>query len=50
MDAEIGIIGGSGLYNMPGLEDRREVAIDTPWGAPSDSYVLGSLAGRKVAF
>ena len=50
MDAEIGIIGGSGLYNMPGLEDRREVDIDTPWGAPSDSYVLGSLAGRKVAF
>ena len=50
MDAEIGIIGGSGLYNMPGLEDRREVAIDTPWGAPSDAYVLGSLAGRKVAF
>ena len=50
MDAEIGIIGGSGLYNMPGLEDRREVAVDTPWGSPSDSYVLGSLAGRKVAF
>ena len=50
MDAEIGIIGGSGLYNMPGLEDRRELAIDTPWGAPSDSYVLGALAGRKVAF
>ena len=50
MDAEIGIIGGSGLYNMPGLEDRREVTIDTPWGAPSDAYVLGSLAGRKVAF
>ena len=50
MDAEIGIIGGSGLYNMPGLEDRREVAIDTPWGAPSDAYVLGSLAERKVAF
>ena len=50
MDAEIGIIGGSGLYNMPGLEDRREVAVDTPWGSPSDSYVLGALAGRKVAF
>ena len=50
MDAEIGIIGGSGLYNMPGLEDRREVAIDTPWGAASDSYVLGALGGRKVAF
>ncbi len=50
MDAEIGIIGGSGLYNMPGLEDRREVAIDTPWGAASDSCVLGALGGRKVAF
>jgi 5'-methylthioadenosine phosphorylase len=49
-DAEIGIIGGSGLYQMNGLTDLREVALDTPFGKPSDSYILGTLAGRKVAF
>ncbi|HYE25266.1 MAG TPA: S-methyl-5'-thioadenosine phosphorylase [Clostridia bacterium] len=48
--AEIGILGGSGLYNMKGLTDIREVSIDTPFGKPSDPYVLGTLAGRKVAF
>jgi 5'-methylthioadenosine phosphorylase len=48
--AEIGIVGGSGLYSMPGLMDIREVSIETPFGAPSDSYVLGTLAGRNVAF
>ena len=48
--AEIGIIGGSGLYSMPGLTDVREVSLETPFGAPSDSYVLGTLGGRKVAF
>jgi 5'-methylthioadenosine phosphorylase len=48
--AEIGIIGGSGLYAMKGLTDVREVALETPFGAPSDPYVLGTLAGRKVAF
>jgi 5'-methylthioadenosine phosphorylase len=48
--AEIGIIGGSGLYSMPGFEAREEAAIETPFGPPSDSYVLGTLAGRKVAF
>lgn len=48
--AEIGIIGGSGLYNMPGLTDIHEVAQDTPFGAPSDAYVLGTLEGKKVAF
>ncbi len=50
MDAEIGIIGGSGLYNIPGLSSRREQQVETPWGNPSDAYVLGELAGRKVAF
>jgi len=50
MDAEIGIIGGSGLYRMPSLSGRREQRVDTPWGEPSDAYVLGELAGRKVAF
>jgi len=48
--AETGIIGGSGLYAMPGLTDVREAAQQTPFGAPSDPYVLGTLAGRKVAF
>jgi 5'-methylthioadenosine phosphorylase len=50
LQAEIGIIGGSGLYSMPGLTDVREVSLDTPFGAPSDAYVLGMLSGRKVAF
>ena len=50
MDAEIGIIGGSGLYNMAALTDRREVTIETPWGAPSDAFVVGKLSGRDVAF
>jgi len=48
--AEIGIIGGSGLYSIPGLSDMREVKQDTPFGEPSDAYVLGTLAGHKVAF
>ena len=48
--AEIGIIGGSGLYQMPGLSDAHEVRQQTPFGDPSDVYVLGSLDGRKVAF
>jgi 5'-methylthioadenosine phosphorylase len=48
--AEIGIIGGSGLYSMPGLADVREVPQATPFGEPSDPYVLGNLEGRRVAF
>jgi 5'-methylthioadenosine phosphorylase len=48
--AEIGIIGGSGLYDMPGLERVREVRVSTPFGKPSDAYVLGVLEGRRVAF
>ena len=48
--AEIGIIGGSGLYAMPGLRQAKEVKLKTPFGAPSDAYVLGTLEGRKVAF
>ncbi len=50
MDAEIGIIGGSGLYSMPAVKVLREVEVETPWGKPSDAYILGELAGRKVAF
>jgi 5'-methylthioadenosine phosphorylase len=49
-DAEIGIIGGSGLYSMPGLTEVRELRLETPFGTPSDAYVIGALSGRKVAF
>src|SRR4051794_8336676 len=48
--AEIGIIGGSGLYSMPGLTGIQETSVETPFGAPSDAYVLGRLEGRSVAF
>jgi 5'-methylthioadenosine phosphorylase len=48
--AEIGIIGGSGLYAMPGLKNIREERVETPFGEPSDAFVLGELEGRKVAF
>jgi 5'-methylthioadenosine phosphorylase len=48
--AEIGIIGGSGLYSMPGLTNVQEVTVQTPFGEPSDAFVLGTLEGRKVAF
>ena len=48
--AAIGIIGGSGLYSMPGLTDAREVRVKTPFGDPSDAFVIGTLEGRRVAF
>jgi 5'-methylthioadenosine phosphorylase len=50
MTCEIGIIGGSGLYDMEGLTDRREVTLETPFGAPSGPYVTATLRGRRVAF
>jgi 5'-methylthioadenosine phosphorylase len=46
----IGIIGGSGLYNMAELTERKEIWVDTPFGPPSDSLILGRLGGRDVAF
>jgi 5'-methylthioadenosine phosphorylase len=46
----IGIIGGSGLYQMPELENVREVSVDTPFGEPSDAFIVGELEGVKVAF
>lgn len=46
----IGIIGGSGLYDIEGLEDRQEIEVETPFGAPSDKLVTGLLAGRRVYF
>ncbi len=48
--AEIGIIGGSGLYHMPGLTNVREEQVSTPFGDPSDWLTFGDLHGRKVAF
>jgi 5'-methylthioadenosine phosphorylase len=48
--AEIGIIGGSGMYNMAGIRKKREVRVATPFGRPSDAYVTGELEGRRVAF
>jgi 5'-methylthioadenosine phosphorylase len=50
MKPKIGIIGGSGLYSMPGFDAAEERRIDTPWGAPSDPYVVGRLEGKEVAF
>ncbi|MEZ5398208.1 MAG: S-methyl-5'-thioadenosine phosphorylase [Bryobacteraceae bacterium] len=50
MNAEIGIIGGSGLYSMPGFKQLEELRLETPWGAPSDAFILGELGGRRVAF
>lgn len=47
---KIGVIGGSGLYDMEGLTDRKEVTIQTPFGSPSDAFVVGDLDGRRVAF
>jgi len=46
----IGVIGGSGLYEMDGLRVEEERRIDTPWGEPSDAFILGELDGRRVAF
>jgi 5'-methylthioadenosine phosphorylase len=46
----IGIIGGSGLYDLPGLQDTRWVGVDTPWGAPSDEIYLGTLGAARLAF
>jgi 5'-methylthioadenosine phosphorylase len=50
MKPTIGIIGGSGLYSMPGFENQQEVLVDTPWGRPSDEYVVGTLGGKTIAF
>ncbi len=50
MTSRIGIIGGSGLYSMPGFHAEKEVAITTPFGPPSDNYIIGELEGHEVAF
>ncbi len=46
----IGIIGGSGLYQIDGLEDTKEITVETPFGPPSDALVSGTLSGRQVYF
>ena len=48
--ANIGIIGGSGLYKMDALKDLEEVRVETPFGSPSDALILGTLDGTRVAF
>lgn len=48
--AKIGIIGGSGLYQMEALKDIEEVSVDTPFGSPSDALIVGTLEGARVAF
>lgn len=50
MSYVLGVIGGSGLYQMPGLEDVEEVTVDTAWGAPSDAIVRGRLGGTTLLF
>jgi 5'-methylthioadenosine phosphorylase len=50
MSNRLGLIGGSGLYRMPALSDGEWIAVDSAWGTPSDSLLLGTIAGREVAF
>ena len=49
-EAKIGVIGGSGLYQIEGLSEVEEFYPDTPWGKPSDALMVGTLEGQKVAF
>ena len=48
--AEIGLLGGTGLYEIDGIKDVREHDLKTPFGDPSDAYIVGRLEGRRVAF
>jgi 5'-methylthioadenosine phosphorylase len=48
--ADIGVIGGSGLYSMPGLTNTRELRLKTPFGDPSDAFIVGAVEGKRVAF
>jgi len=50
MQAEIGIIGGTGLYDPKLLKNIQEIEVNTPYGAPSDAFIIGDLSGRQVAF
>ena len=49
-DVQIGVIGGSGLYEMDGLSDRETIQVDTPFGEPSGPIIVGTLGGQRVAF
>ncbi|MEB3343025.1 S-methyl-5'-thioadenosine phosphorylase [Okeania sp.] len=49
-EAKIGIIGGSGLYKIEALKDIEEIKVDTPFGSPSDTFIVGTLEGTRVAF
>jgi len=49
-DPTLGVFGGSGLYELPGLENVERVGLDTPFGEPSDEYVIGRLAGTRIVF
>jgi len=48
--ADIGLLGGTGLYDMEGIEDLKSVELETPFGKPSDAYVTGVLEGKRIAF
>ncbi|HET8946347.1 MAG TPA: S-methyl-5'-thioadenosine phosphorylase [Candidatus Polarisedimenticolia bacterium] len=50
MSAPLGVIGGSGLYSMAGLERAEEIRVDTPFGEPSDAYIRGVVGGRPIVF
>ena len=50
METVIGVIGGSGLYEIPGLEEATWQQVDSPWGAPSDAILTGRLDGIRLAF
>ena len=50
MSAIVGVIGGSGLYQIEGIQGVKEVAVKTPFGDPSDKYITGTLSGIKVVF
>jgi 5'-methylthioadenosine phosphorylase len=50
LNAPIGVIGGSGLYSMPGFEAHEQLVVETPWGRPSDAILAGTLAGKRVVF
>lgn len=49
-EIRIGVIGGSGVYHIEQLEDIEEIRLDTPFGAPSDAYIVGTIGGQRVAF
>ena len=50
MALRVGVLGGSGLYEMEGLTDVRRVKVSTPFGEPSDRYIIGSLGGVEPVF